>query len=234
MVYGPRRCATCSGSRSSYPRVACTFTALKAVFPAYIQSAVTRCERCVSCVVITPKTPTYSFPSAAGLSAPSVSTASSSASARPPRCHSRSTHTCFAMPAGLSWPTMATTPGPCSTTSGTRTSSTRSGTPKWRPTGSKAFGGTDDSGCSPRAGTPLRQIVRSRVHWRWHTLPRLALLRRNRGVDVFEQPVRTFVLGLLKLGWTQHSNGFRSALDDRSARRSPALQHLLNEVDARL
>src|SRR5262249_15119419 len=35
---------------------------------------------------------------------------------RPPRCHSRSTHTCFAMPAGLSWPTMATTPGPCSTT----------------------------------------------------------------------------------------------------------------------
>jgi hypothetical protein len=51
---------------------------------------------------------------------------------------------------------------------------------------------------------------------------------------VFEQPVRTLVLGLLKLGWTQHSNRFRSALDERSARRSPALQHLLNEVDARL
>src|SRR5262249_21769459 len=40
----------------------------------------------------------------------------SSVSGRPPRCHSRSTHTCFAMPAGLSWPTMATTRGPCSTT----------------------------------------------------------------------------------------------------------------------
>src|SRR5262249_47812092 len=87
---------------------------------------------------------------------------------------------------------------------------------------------TNDSGCFPRASMPLRQIVRSRVHWRWHTLPRLALLRRNRGVDVFEQPVRTLVLGPLKLGWTQHSNGFRSALDDRSARRSPALQHLSN------
>src|SRR5215831_10122820 len=32
-------------------------------------------------------------------------------------------------------------------------------------------------------------------------------------VDI-EQPVRTLVLGLLKLGWTQHSNRFRSALDD--------------------
>src|SRR6516162_7388890 len=155
-------------------------------------------------------------------------------SGRPPRCHSRSTRTCCAMPVGSNWPMMAMTPGPCSTTSGTRTSSTRSGTPTWRRTASKTFGGTDDSGCLPRAGTPLRQIVTSRVHWRWHTLPRLALLRRNRGVDVFEQPVRTLVLGLLKLGWTQHSDGFRSALDDRSARRSPALQHLLNEVDARL
>jgi integrase len=34
----------------------------------------------------------------------------------------------------------------CSTTSGTRTFSTRSGIPKWRPTGSKTFGGTDDGG----------------------------------------------------------------------------------------
>src|SRR6516164_4318219 len=202
--------------------------------PASTQSAVTRCERCASYGAITRQTPTYSFPSAAGQSVPSVSTGSSSVSGRPPRCHSRSTRTCFAMPVGSSWPMMVTTRGPCSTTSGTRTSSTRSGTPTWRPTASKTFGGTDDSGCFPRAGTPLRQILRSRVHWRWHTLPRLALLRRNRGVDVFEQPVRTLVLGLLKLGWTQHSNGFRSALDDRSARRSPALQHLLNEVDARL
>src|SRR6516225_1277486 len=202
--------------------------------PACTQSGVTRCERYASYAAITRETPTYSFPSAADQSAPSVSIGLSSASGKPLICHSRSTRTCFAMPAGLSWPTTATTRAPCSTTSGTRTSSTRSGIPNWRPTASKTFGGTDDSGCFPRAGTPLRQILRSRVHWRWHTLPRLALLRRNRGVDVFEQPVRTLVLGLLKLGWTQHSNGFRSALDDRSARRSPALQHLLNEVDARL
>jgi len=98
-----------------------------------------------------------------------------------------------------------------------RTFSTRSGTPTWHPTASKTFGGTDDSGCSLRTGTPLRQIVRSRVHWRWRTLPRLALLRRNRGIDVFEQPVRTLVLVLLKLGWTQHAGGrpiyFPSILD---------------------
>ena len=56
-----------------------------------------------------------------GPSAPLVSTASSSASARPPRCHSRSTRTCCVMPVGSSSPTMATTRGPCSTTSGTRT-----------------------------------------------------------------------------------------------------------------
>jgi len=78
--------------------------------------------------------------------APSVSTASFSASARPPRCHSRSTPTCCAMPVGSNSRTMAMTPGPCSTTSGTRTSSTRSGTPKWRPTGSRTFGGIDDGG----------------------------------------------------------------------------------------
>src|SRR5262249_19500652 len=67
-------------------------------------------------------------PSEAGQSVLLASTASSSASARLPRCHSRSIHTCFAMPVGSSSPTMATTRGRCSTTSGTRTSSTRSGT----------------------------------------------------------------------------------------------------------
>src|SRR5262249_2192070 len=44
---------------------------------------------------------TYVFVSErGGPIAPSVSTGSSSASARLPRCLSRSTHTCFAMPAG--------------------------------------------------------------------------------------------------------------------------------------
>src|SRR6516164_9280582 len=55
------------------------------------------------------------IPSAAGQSAPLDSIGSSSASGGPPRCHSRSTHTCFAMPAGSSWPMMVTTRGPCST-----------------------------------------------------------------------------------------------------------------------
>ena len=87
---------------------------------------------------ITRQTPTYSFPSAAG-----QSTGSSSASGRPPRCHSRSTRTCFAMRVGSSWPLMATIRGRCSTTSGTRTSSTRLDTRKWRQTASRTFGGTD-------------------------------------------------------------------------------------------
>jgi hypothetical protein len=48
-----------------------------------------------------------------------------------------------ALPVGLSSPTMATTHGLCSTTSGTRTSSTRSATPSFRPTGSRTFGEAD-------------------------------------------------------------------------------------------
>src|SRR5262249_55423456 len=99
------------------------------------------------------RTPTYSFPSAVG---PSVSTGLSSALGRPPRCHSRSTHTCFAMPTGSSSPTMATTRAPCSTTSGIRTFSTRSGTPKWRPTGSRTFGGADDDGGPDKSLRPAR------------------------------------------------------------------------------
>ena len=52
--------------------------------PASTQSAVTRCGRFVSYAEITRETPTYSFPSAAGQSAPSASIASSSVSGRPP------------------------------------------------------------------------------------------------------------------------------------------------------
>src|SRR6516165_9141489 len=143
MACGPPRCATCNGSRSSCPRAACTFTASRTAFPAYIRSAVMRCGLSASYDASTLRTPTYSSPSAADQSAPSASTGSSSASARPPRCHSRSTRTCFAMRVGSSWPTMVTTRAPCSTTSGTRTSSTPSGTPKWRPTGSRTFGGVE-------------------------------------------------------------------------------------------
>ena len=88
-------------------RAACTFTGSRTGSPAYIQSAVTRCERCASYAAITRETPMCSFPSAVGRSAPLGSTASSSASGRPPRCHSRSTRTCSAMPvvqARQRWP----------------------------------------------------------------------------------------------------------------------------------
>src|SRR6516164_2327764 len=145
MACGPPRCATCNGSRSSCPRAACTFTASRTAFPAYIRSAVMRCGLSASYDASTRQTPTYSFPSAAGQSAPLGFTASSSASGRPPRCHSRSTRTCFAMPVGSSSPTMATTRGPCSITSGTRTFSTPSDTPKGPPTDSRLFGETDNA-----------------------------------------------------------------------------------------
>src|SRR5262249_48423826 len=49
-------------------------------------------------------------------------------------------------------------------------------------------------------------------------------------VDI-EQPVRTLVLGLLKLGWTQHSNRFRSALDDFGSVASARLQHLFDHFN---
>src|SRR6516165_4645854 len=254
MVCGPRRSATCNGSRSNCPRAASTFTGSRTGFPACTQSGVTRCERCASYGAITRETPTYSFPSAAGQSVPSVSIDSSSASGRPPRCHSRSTRTCFAMHAGSSWQTMATIRGPCSTTSGTRTSSTPSGTPTWRQTGSRTFGGIDDGGagsiaphgrssrskrttrhiveitrpaamapCAPSAPASRcpqtailsrPDIVRSGASRRRHALPRLALLRSDRSVDLHHQPVR------LALGRFEHrESGSRYPLDhfDRTA-----------------
>ena len=72
----------------------------------------------------------------------------------------------FAMPVGSSSRTMATTRGRCSTTSGTRTFSTRSGTPKWRPTGSRTFGGTDDGGAgsiAPHGRSPPVQRRRRAI-----------------------------------------------------------------------
>ena len=78
------------------------------------RSAVTRCEHCVSYAATTPKTPTYSFPSAGGPLVQSVSTGSSSASARLPRCPFRSTHTCCVMPVVSSSPTMAIQKSPLS------------------------------------------------------------------------------------------------------------------------
>src|SRR5215831_11841675 len=204
MPCGPQRSATCNGSRSSCRRAACTFTASRTAFPAYIRSAVMRCGLSASYDASTLRTPTYSSPSAADQSAPSASTGSSSASARPPRCHSRSTHTCFAMPVGSSWPMMATTRGPCSTTSGTRTSSTRSGTPNWRRIASRTFGGADrgaDKSLRPArlvsatynsphgAAPPSRHTVRSRPRRRWH-LARLALPRADCRVGLQHQPVR--------------------------------------------
>src|SRR5262245_51083599 len=59
-VCGRPRSATCNGSRSSYPRVACMCTASRTGLPAYIRSAVTRSERCASYAATTSKMPTYS------------------------------------------------------------------------------------------------------------------------------------------------------------------------------
>src|SRR5262249_36537848 len=59
---------------------------------------------------------------------------------------------------GLSTPMMATTRGRCSTTSGTRTSSTRSGIPKWRRTASKSFGVDRCRRRQGRLGHPLDNL----------------------------------------------------------------------------
>src|SRR5262249_8118573 len=140
-----------------------------------------------------------------GRSAPSGSTGSFSASGTPPRCDSRSTHTCFVTPVASSWPTMATTHGPYSTTSGTRTFSTRSGTPKWRPTDSRIFGGTDDGGAgsiaphgrSSHSKNTTRHIFRSRAQW-WSDLAWHALPRADRSVGLQHHSVLGF--GRLKRG----------------------------------
>ena len=60
-----------------------------------------------------------------------------------PRCHLPCIHTCFAMLVGSSWPMMATTRAPYSTTSATRTSSTPSDIPKCHLIGSGTSGETD-------------------------------------------------------------------------------------------
>ena len=49
------------------------------------------------------------------------------------------------------------TRGHCSTTSGTRTSTTPSGTPTWRPTVSRTFGGTDYSGAD--------EVADEHIYW---------------------------------------------------------------------
>src|SRR5262249_28102442 len=80
----------------------------------------------------------------------------------PTRPPSQSTPTCFATPVGSSSRMTATTRGPCSITLGTRTSSTRSGTPRWCPRGSRTFGGDlvrsarDRSRCRRRTHLPFR------------------------------------------------------------------------------
>src|SRR5262249_26514121 len=60
---------------------------------------------------------------------------------------------------------MATTRGPCSTISGTRTFSTRSGTPTWHPTASRTFGGTDngESRIAPRIPRHANENTGSRA-----------------------------------------------------------------------
>src|SRR6516165_2599581 len=217
MACGPPRCATCNGSRSSCPRAACTFTASRTAFPVCIRSAVMRCGLSASYDASTLRTPTYSSPSAADQSAPSASTGSSSASGRPPRCHSRSTPTCCAMPVGSNSRTMAMTPGPCSTTSGTRTSSTRSDTPKWRPTGSRTFGGAD--------------LISRRLA---HLISRLRVNNPSRKATVGS--VAPSHLAPCLTRWRREGwHRLRNALDHLCARAGFLLRnHRLNELDRAL
>ena len=66
---------------------------------------------------------------------------------------------------GFKLANVVTIRGPCSTTSGTRTFSTRSGTPTWHPTASRTFGGTDngESRIAPRIPRHVHEITRSRA-----------------------------------------------------------------------
>src|SRR5215471_19827145 len=77
---------------------------------ASIRSAVTRSVLCAGYGARTLQKPTYLFPSVAGRSARWVFITSLLGSARPQNCRSPSTHTCFDMRAGSSWPMMATIP----------------------------------------------------------------------------------------------------------------------------
>jgi integrase len=55
---------------------------------------------------------------------------------------------------------LATTRGPCSTILDARTFSTPSGTPKWRPTDSRTFGGIDDGGTSENSDDTVGEYAR--------------------------------------------------------------------------
>src|SRR5262249_24491070 len=78
------------------------------------------------------------------------------------------------MPVVLSSPMMATTHGLCSTTSATGTSSTRSDTPKWRPTASKSFGVDRCRRRQDRLRNPLDNLgIRGCLALRQHLLDKL-------------------------------------------------------------
>src|SRR5215470_11108504 len=177
-------------------------------FPACIRSAVTRCGLSVSCAASTLKRLTSSFPSAAGQSALLASTASSSASARLPRCLSRSTRTCCATPVGSNWPMMATTHGLCSTTSATGTSSIRSGTPKWRRTASRIFGANWRRQARDDFRFPLNHLgIRRRIALRNHLLDEfnalleLLIAHRLDAAGMLEfQLCRAYLLNVMLVG----------------------------------
>ena len=166
MACGPPRSATCNGNRSNSPRAACTFTASRTGSPACTQSGVMRCERCASYAAITRQTPTYSFPSAAGISPIGfhrlVQRLGEAAKMPFPIRPHMLRHAC-----GFKLANDGHDTRPCSTTSGTRTFSTRSGIPTWRPTGSRTFGGTDDGGAGSIA--PHERSSRSKKTTR-HTV----------------------------------------------------------------
>src|SRR6516164_3944092 len=122
-----------------------------------------------------------------------------------------------AMPVGSNSRTMAMTPGPCSTTSGTRTSSTRSDTPKWRPTGSRTFGGAD--------------LISRRLA---HLISRLRVNNPSRKATVGS--VAPSHLAPCLTRWRREGwHRLRNALDHLGARAGFLLRnHRLNELDRAL
>ena len=134
---GPRRCATCNGTRSSFPRGAYMSVASKTACRACIRSPAKSYGLYAACSASSGR---YVFMSERG--AQLASAGCWKGSARPPRWRLACIRTCCAMLAASSWQTRVSIRDRCSTTSATRTSSTPCATPRYRQIGSEIFGRT--------------------------------------------------------------------------------------------
>ena len=134
---GARRCATCNGTRSSFPRGAYMSVASKTACRACIRSPAKSYGLYAACSASSGR---YVFMSERG--AQLASAGCWKGSARPPRWRLACIRTCCAMLAASSWQTRVSIRDRCSTTSATRTSSTPCATPRYRQIGSEIFGRT--------------------------------------------------------------------------------------------